>query len=136
MKDEDDAADEAAAEEDGDDGEGGSGLAIQINEELFIDNCRLLYLLAVESLIVNREIYQAFYAEDALSQQERLACIASIERYQAYLPDISAFEIYCLDKLEGAFELVTGLRDRHWCDVLEISSLFKNTDVSAYIYMR
>ena len=111
-------------------------LGVEINEDLFIDNCRLLYLLAVESLIVNRETYQAFYAEDALRQQERLACIGSIERYQSYLPEISPFEIYCLDKLEGAFELVTGLRDRQWCDVLEISSLFKNTDASAYIYMR
>ena len=108
-------------------------LAVQLDDDTFHDNCTLLYVLAIEALVKERVHFQALHGEALVTQQERAACVEKIDIYAPFRDEITDFDIYCLDKLEGAFEARDGLRGRHWCDVLEISALLKVTGASTYI---
>ena len=56
-----------------------------------------------------------------------------IRYYNDCLENLSNFDIYCLDKLEGLAINEDALLDRHWCDTIEIFAFLKRVAASAYI---
>ena len=69
-------------------------LAVELDDDTFLDNCKLLYVLAIEALMREREHFEALYGATLAIQQERAACIEKICVYAPFRNEFTAFDIY------------------------------------------
>lgn len=108
-------------------------LAIETDVEEFLADCRLLYILAVEGLLLHRGHFDFRFGEAEDVRSARLASVLSVPEFSGVAAALNVFSVYCLDKLEGAFETGNYIRERHWCDVTDIEALMMLADASIYI---
>ena len=96
-------------------------------------DCRLLYILALEGLILDRERYEIRFGEEEAVRHARLANLLQTPEYEGRLATMSVYSMFCLDKLEGAFEGADMLEARHWCDVNDVEALMVRLKAAIYI---
>ena len=63
----------------------------------------------------------------------RLANLLKTPDYEKRVATMSVYSMFCLDKLEGAFEGADMLEARHWCDVNDIEALMVRLKAAIYI---
>ena len=108
-------------------------LAVETGTDLYINNVRIIYVMLIESLMLAKEESIDFYSENSETMNARRSYIQRIRCYNDCLENLSNFDIYCLDKLEGLAINEDALLDRHWCDTIEIFAFLKRVAASAYI---
>jgi len=108
-------------------------IAAELQNDILIADCRLLYVLALECLIMYKDMVKHLLGEEDAIRRARRACLAGMEVYHDHIAHLDEFDIYCLDKFEGLITCEAGLSDRHWCDFLEIHTLLQRFNASILI---
>ena len=94
-------------------------VAVEMQQEEFLMECRILYVYMLECLIKQGADMRNFLVDDDGIFRERLRAIREVHEYAGILQPMT-LEIYCLDKLEGLTACEHGLLDRNYCDYLGI----------------